>query len=77
MKAEDMVVKMTPVSKNSIAVEAEGYVDPGGKVPNWAINFIQRSAPYKIVVGLQRMLDYPQYVQAKTPLPFPVFEAEN
>ncbi len=75
MPAEDMTVKFTPLSGNKVQVEAEGYIDPGGKVPTWAINFIQRSAPYSVMVGLQRMIRLDEYAKAKTPLPFPVYDA--
>jgi len=72
MPAEDMTVKFTPLPNNKVQVEAEGYIDPGGKVPTWAINFIQRSAPYSVMVGLQRMIGLDEYRKAKTPLPFPI-----
>jgi hypothetical protein len=77
MLAEDMTVRLTPNGANSITIEAEGYVDPGGKAPNWATNFIQRSAPYSIIIGLQRMLGHQQYAARKEPLPFPVYESAN
>ena len=69
-----MTVKFTPMTGNKVQVEAEGYIDPGGRVPTWAINFIQRSAPYSVMVGLQRMMRLDEYQKAKTPLPFTVYE---
>lgn len=75
MPAEDMTVKFTPLPGGErVKVEAEGYIDPGGKVPTWAINFIQRSAPYSVMVGLQRMIRLDEYRKARTPLPFPILE---
>ena len=47
-------------------------VATGGKVPLWAANFVQRSAPYAIVVAMQRRLQSGDYDQGK-PLPFPVY----
>lgn len=76
MPAEDMMVKVTPMPGNKVQLEAEGYVDPGGeKVPAWAINFIQRSAPYSILLGLQRMMESPEYDRERSSLPFTVLSA--
>jgi hypothetical protein len=73
MPAEDMTVRVTPQDNGKLLLEAEGYVDPGGNVPNWAINFIQRSAPYSIMLGLQRMMKHPDYAtRLKSNPPFPV-----
>ncbi|WP_130413953.1 START domain-containing protein [Fluviicoccus keumensis] len=77
MPAEDMTVKFTPLPGNKVQVEAEGYIDPGGKVPTWAINFIQRSAPYSVMVGLQRMIRLDEYAKARTPLPFTILDPNN
>ena len=75
MLAEDMVVRVSPLIGNRILVEAEGYVDPGGNVPNWAINYIQRSAPYSILLGLQRMMENRDYWANNSHLPFPILSA--
>ncbi len=56
MPAENMTVKVTQRPGKQLLVEAEGFFDPGGKTPDWAANFVQRSAPYTILLGLQRML---------------------
>ena len=72
MPAEDMSIRLTPMPDNKILLEAEGYVDPGGTIPNWAINFVQRSAPYSIVLGLQRMMNKSEYARSNASLPFPV-----
>ncbi|PTQ89515.1 hypothetical protein [Agitococcus lubricus] len=61
MLAEDMLLKMTPIGQNKVRLEAEGYVDPNGKEPVWATNFIQRSAPYSIIKGLQYMTTLEEY----------------
>lgn len=74
--AEDMLITLKPLTFNSAQLIAEGYVDPGGNFPNWANNLIQRTAPYSILVGLQRMLKQ----KDKTPkidIPFPVLEISD
>ncbi|MCB1674317.1 MAG: hypothetical protein H6996_08135 [Moraxellaceae bacterium] len=77
MPAEDMIVKLTPLADNKVFLEAEGYVDPGGRVPTWANNYIQRNAPYSILVGLLRMMTNDTYRKAKSPLPFKVYNDPN
>lgn len=72
MPAEDMSVKFTPMAGSRVMVEAEGYVDPGGRVPTWANNYIQRNAPYSILMGLVRMMGSDAYRHSKLPLPFPI-----
>ena len=56
MVAEDMTVKWTPMGGGKIRGVVEGYVDPGGVAPSWAINYIQSRAPYLTALGFQRVL---------------------
>ncbi|MDO9177499.1 MAG: hypothetical protein Q7U16_04105 [Agitococcus sp.] len=56
MIAEDMTVKWTPIGNGKIRGVVEGYIDPGGVAPSWAINFIQSRAPYQTALGFQRVL---------------------
>lgn len=77
MPAEDMIAEFTPLPNNQVKLVAEGYVDPGGRVPTWANNYIQRNAPYSILVGLLRMMTNDTYRKAKTPLPFKVYNDPN
>jgi hypothetical protein len=78
MIAEEMTIKFTPISDNQIEMTTEGYFDPGGVVPAWAANFVQRSAPYAVIVALQRMAQRPEYnSKAKQPLPFPIYSYDN
>jgi hypothetical protein len=65
-----MIVKFTPINKDTTRLETEGYIDPGGVVPAWAINFVQRSAPYVTMVGLARMVQLPMYREGTTPTEF-------
>ncbi len=72
MQAEDMVARFTPMGDGKFLVTNEGYVDPGGKMAPWAINFVSRNAPYITLLGMRRMMSNDEYVNAKTPLPFAV-----
>lgn len=77
MPAEEIAVKFSPVAPNKILVEAEGFFDAGGTVPAWAANFVQRSAPYSVILGMQRMMGQDRYLLAKQPLPFTVYGWSN
>jgi len=70
MQAEDMVIKWTPQPDGTTREEAEGYIDPGGNIPVWAINAVQRQAPYYTVLGLQRVVQTNRFKDAKEPMPF-------
>jgi hypothetical protein len=72
MRAEDMVIKWTPMANNQTHEEVEGYIDPGGDIPAWAINAVQRQAPYYTVIGLQRTVKNPKFMDVTEPLPFKV-----
>ncbi len=74
MNAENYVVKFTPQGKDKTLLESEGFIDPGGVSPSWAINYIQGKGPYSNMMGMQRMINLPQYRDAKTPLPFTFVE---
>jgi len=76
MLAEDMVVRWTPIEKDKTRLEVEGFIHPGGVVPAWAVNAVQRQAPYYTMLGLQRMVQLPQYKSATTPMPFKIIEKE-
>jgi hypothetical protein len=77
MVAEEMTIKFTPTSDNKVEMTTEGYFDPGGVVPAWAANFVQRNAPYAVIVALQRMAQRPEYSKAKQPLPFTIYGYDN
>ena len=68
--AQEMNVKFTPQGGGKTLLEFEGYVDPGGLAPVWAINFVQRRAPYVSMVGLSRMTKLPMYTEPTAPSPF-------
>lgn len=74
MLAEDVAVRLVPQPNNKILMTMEGYVDPGGTMPPWAINFVSRSAPYVTMLGMRRMMQLDEYINSKKPLPFSVGE---
>ena len=74
VQAQDMVIKFTPIDKSTTHLEVEGYIDPGGVIPSWTINFVQRSAPYTSMLGLARMVQLPYYRVATGETDFTVME---
>ena len=68
--AEEMTIQFTPIATNKVEMSIEGYFDPGGVAPAWAANFVQRRAPYAVLLALQRMTEKDEYLKAKTTLPF-------
>lgn len=72
--AQDMTIKFTPITKEHTRLESEGYIDPGGTVPAWTINFVQRSAPYTSTLGMQRMIQLPYYRNDEEASPFTIRE---
>lgn len=76
MEAENYTVKWTPLGPNRTRLEAEGFIDPGGIAPAWAVNFVQGKGPYANMMGMSRMLDLPKYKdkEQKEPNPYKFFE---
>ena len=72
--AQDYYIKFTPIDKNTTRLESSGYIDPGGAIPAWTINFVQRTAPYSSMLGLARMVQLPYYRENKDPLDFTFME---
>lgn len=70
MKAMNMTVTFTPLAGGKTRLESEGYLDPGGAAPAWATNYVQRNAPYSVMLGLWRMAQSGEYESSKTPIPF-------
>lgn len=70
MAAHEINLKFTPVGNDKTKLEFEGYIDPSGVSPAWAINYYQRKSPYISVVGMQRMLQKTEYKDSKEPMPF-------
>lgn len=76
MESEDYTIKFTPLGKNKTLLESEGFINPGGVSPTWAINFLQGKGPYSNMIGMMRMLQLPKYKDAEQsePIPFKFFE---
>lgn len=70
MAAHEISFKFTPVGNDKTKLEFDGYIDPSGVSPAWAINYYQRKSPYISVIGMQRMLLKPEYRDSKEPMPF-------
>ena len=73
-EAEDYTARWTPNNKNQVLLEAEGFINPGGAAPSWAVNFIQGRGPYINMMGLRRMINLPQYNDSNTPIPYTFVE---
>ncbi|HNH42838.1 MAG TPA: hypothetical protein PK633_01940 [Agitococcus sp.] len=72
--AQNYYIKFTPIDKNTTRLESAGYIDPGGIIPAWTINFVQRSAPYISMLGLARMVQLPYYRESKEQMDFAYIE---
>lgn len=72
--AQNYYIKFTPIDKNTTRLESAGYIDPGGIMPAWTINFVQRSAPYSSMLGLSRMVQLPYYRESKEQMDFAYIE---
>jgi hypothetical protein len=72
MMALDQMVKVVPLGDNKIRFISEGYINPGGAAPTWAINYIQKQAPYYVMLGLARMLEKDEYKDASKSVPFKI-----
>ena len=56
MPAFEMVATYTPIGNGQIKGVTEGYADPGGNAPAWAINYVQRAAPYRNALSIRRVV---------------------
>lgn len=76
LHAEEISLRVTPLAAQRIQIVAQGYVEPGGDMPSWTANFVQRSAPYSIALGAVQVA--PRYQQSFQPtIPFPVYQYED
>ncbi|MCK9422233.1 MAG: START domain-containing protein [Bacteroidales bacterium] len=46
-----------PVTKGTVHVILEGYVDPAGSVPDWLYNMVITETPLKIIRGIKERLE--------------------
>lgn len=68
MPAFEVMTRLTPIEDNKVREETEGYANPGGSVPTWMINYLQRQMPYNNLLGRQR--DIPNYENLTSPTEF-------
>lgn len=68
MPGFNMTTTYTPLPDNKWKLESEGYIDPGGTAPTWATNYVQRNAPYQVLLGLQRVSNSEEYTQSRKAL---------
>ena len=69
-----MTVKWTPTGKNKVHGVVEGFIDPGGISPSWAVNYVQRQAPYLTALSFQRMVKLMENSDSKAEPAFPIME---
>lgn len=72
MEAQNMTFVWTPTGSSQTHGVAEGYIDPGGVMPSWAINYVQRQAPFNSALGLLRMIIRAPYNDPKVAPEFPL-----
>lgn len=70
----NITVTWTPSEKGGIHGVTEGMVDPSGFSPAWAINYVQRQAPYLTTLAFTRILKHPMYSDSKTMPTFSLHE---
>lgn len=70
MDAENYTARWTPINDNQVLLEAEGFINPGGNAPSWAVNFVQGKGPYANMMGLRRMITLPQYNNSTAPIAY-------
>ena len=46
-----------PMGESLVHVTLEGYVDPGGSVPDWIYNMVITETPLKVIRGVKRRLE--------------------
>jgi len=68
MPAFEMVATYTPLGNGQIKGVTEGYADPGGNAPVWAINYVQRAAPYRNALSIRRVVK--EYEDSSFTAPF-------
>lgn len=70
MQATNFSAKYVSLNEHQTALDTEGYFNPGGNDPVWAVNFMQTRAPYVSLLGLRRALLNTKYQDPAQPLTF-------
>lgn len=64
----EMNWKFTPRPDGSVDAEMVGVIDPGGKIPAWTANMVQRSALYSSLKSLMRLVKQDKYRNPSLPI---------
>jgi hypothetical protein len=64
----EVVTRLSPLENGRSHEVTEGYAEPGGPVPAWLVNYLQRQMPYANSLGRSR--DIPRYEGGKIPCQF-------
>jgi hypothetical protein len=72
--AQELSLRITPISKSKIHVISEGYIDLGGAAPSWATNYVQRQASYLTALAFLRRV---KMVQQQGVMDNPAFSLEE
>jgi hypothetical protein len=70
MQAANFTAKLTPLNERQTAFDTEGYFNPGGHDPVWAVNFMQTRAPYVSLLGYRRVVANQKYHDPSQPQTF-------
>ncbi len=70
----NLTTTYTPQPDGKLRLESEGFIDPGGNAPVWATNYVQRNAPYSVMLGLQRVANDPDFNKSTKPIMFKYME---
>lgn len=68
MPLYEITTRITPLGPMKTREVTEGYVSPGGVIPAWLINYLQRQIPYNNLLGRNR--DIPNYEGLQSPSEF-------
>lgn len=78
MAAEDMSVRITPLSKERVHIEVQGYFElHNHTLPIWAANTIQRTAPYHVLTQLKKMASLEHYQNKHIEIGYPIYNYDE
>lgn len=68
----EMNWKLTPMADGKTQAEMIGVIDPGGKIPVWTANMVQKQGLYSSIKGLMRVAKQSKYQNPS--LPFTIID---
>lgn len=63
----EMNWKFTPMPDGKTHAEMIGVIDPGGKIPAWTANMVQKQGLYSSIKGLLRIVKQDKYANPNLP----------